>query len=58
MTDSLKIRGPQDPNTVNIHQDHEIEYWTKKWNVSKLQLIAAVQAVGTSATAVAKRLGK
>lgn len=58
MPDNLDIKQPQDPHTVNVGQAHEVRYWCDKWNVSEAQLRAAVQAVGPSATAVAKRLGK
>jgi Protein of unknown function (DUF3606)/AbiJ N-terminal domain 4 len=40
------------------HEDWEIEYWTKKWGVTKQQLLAAVKAVGNSTAKVAAHLGK
>lgn len=58
MVDSLHIRRPQDPLQINIHEDWEVEYWTKKWGITKAQLVAAVKAHGSRTAAVAKALGK
>ena len=58
MADDLKNRGAQDRARVNIHEDHEVAYWTKKWGISKEELAAAVKKTGVSADAVAKELGK
>jgi hypothetical protein len=38
MAHDLKNRGTQDRSRVNVHEDHEVRYWTQKWNVSKEQL--------------------
>jgi Protein of unknown function (DUF3606) len=43
---------------VNVHEAHEVAYWTKKWGISKEQLAAAVEKAGVSADAVARELGK
>jgi Protein of unknown function (DUF3606) len=56
MTDDLSKRGTQDRTRINIHEDHEIRYWTQKFGVSQDQLKAAVQKVGPSAAAVEKEL--
>lgn len=56
MTDDLSKTGVQDRTRVNIHEDHEIRYWTQKFGVSQDQLKAAVQKVGPSAAAVEKEL--
>jgi hypothetical protein len=58
MADDLKNRGAQDRTRVNIHEDHEVRYWTEKWDVSKEQLAEAVQKAGVSVEAVARELGK
>ena len=58
MADDLKNRGAQDRARVNLNEDHEVRYWTQKWNVSKEQLAAAVNKVGVTADAVARELGK
>jgi hypothetical protein len=56
MTDDLSKRGVQDRTRINIHEDHEVRYWTQKFGVSQDQLKAAVQKVGPSAAAVEKEL--
>ena len=58
MDDDKSNRGPQDAARINIHEDYEVEYWTKKFGVSRSELEAAVGKVGVSAEAVAKELGK
>ena len=58
MSDNLKIKEPADGNKVNIHEPYEVNYWCKKWGVTKEQLVAAVKAVGSSKYAVAGYLGK
>jgi Protein of unknown function (DUF3606) len=58
MADDLKNRGAPDRGRVNVHEDHEVRYWTKKWGVTKEQLVEAVQRVGVSVRAVARKLGK
>jgi hypothetical protein len=57
MADDLTKRGPQDRSKVNVNERWEVDYWTRKWNVTEAQLRAAVE-VGTSAAAVARHLGK
>ena len=39
---------------MNIHEDHEVRYWTEKWGVTKRQLTDAVKKVGVSVDAVAR----
>lgn len=58
MTDNLKIKQPQDPTKINIHEKWEVEYWTKKWGITEKQLKDAVAAVGVSTVKVAAHLGK
>jgi len=58
MPDDLTKRGPQDASRVNIHEPWEVEYWCRKFGCTHAQLVAAVHAVGTSAAAVARYLGK
>jgi transposase-like protein len=43
---------------VNVHEEHEVRYWTEKWGVTKQQLAAAVKKAGVSVDAVARELGK
>ena len=58
MSDDLKNRGPQDRARINLGEEHEVRYWTQALGISKAQLAAAVQAVGSSADRVRAHLGK
>ena len=57
MPDNLKIRQPQDPTKINVHESWELEYWSKKFGVSQARLTQAVQAVGPSVAKVKQYLG-
>ena len=56
MTDNLKKRRPQDARRINIREPWEVKWWCDELNVSRAQLEAAVQAVGTSVGAVRRHL--
>ena len=56
MPDDPKKTGPPDSRRVNIYEEHELNYWTKEFRVSKKELKKAVMEVGTSAEAVKKYL--
>lgn len=43
---------------INVNQDHELHYWSKRFGVTHDELRAAVKAVGVGAWDVAKRFGK
>ena len=58
MADDLNNRGQQDRTRINVHEEHEVRYWTEALGVSKEQLEAAVKEVGPLASAVRQRLGK
>lgn len=58
MSDDLSKRRPQDASKVNVNETWELEYWSNKFGVTKERLKEAVKAVGTSAVAVQKYLGK
>lgn len=52
MPDNLNRRQPEDPYRINIHESWELKYWSKKFGVTKEELIHAVKEVGTSVAAV------
>ncbi|MCX7318439.1 MAG: DUF3606 domain-containing protein [Alcaligenaceae bacterium] len=54
--DNLQNRGQPDRSKINMHEAHEVSYWTKHLNVSKEELQKAVDKVGNSASAVRKQL--
>ena len=55
--DKTKTR-PQDSSKINIHEDYEVRWWCGELGCTKVELVAAVKAVGVSAAAVRKHLGK
>jgi len=56
MADDKSKTGPADASRINVNEDYEVQYWTKKFGCSAEELRAAVKAVGASASAVEKRL--
>ena len=58
MSDNLNNRGQQDRIRINVHEEHEVIYWTRELGVSRDQLESAVRAVGVMAADVRKHLGK
>ena len=54
---SLTKREQPDRSKINMHQPHEVKYWTRALNVSREDLQKAVDKVGNSAAAVRKELG-
>jgi hypothetical protein len=56
MSDNKELRSPQDALRIAMGEDYEVEYWTKKFDVSGNELAAAVKAVGNSADAVERHL--
>ena len=58
MADDRTLRGRQDRQRINMSEDYEVTYWSKKWGVSREQLAEAVRNAGPMAAAVAKFLGK
>ncbi|MBB3854723.1 hypothetical protein FHY29_000098 [Xanthomonas arboricola] len=58
MTDDKKNTGSPDRDRINVNEDYELQYWTKALGVSADELRAAVKAVGPTAAAVRKHLGK
>jgi hypothetical protein len=58
MSDDLKNRGPADAKRVNIHETWELEYWSKKFGVTKEEFKAAVARAGVMADEVRRALGK
>lgn len=58
MTDDKKNTGNPDRDRINVNEDYELQYWTKALGVSAEELRGAVKAVGATAVAVRKHLGK
>lgn len=56
MADNLQNRGGQDRTRINLSQDHEVTYWSQRFQVSKEQLIAVVKTVGPQVEVVEQYL--
>ena len=56
MTDSTDRRGAGDRTRINMGQEHEVRYWTQKFNVSRETLQKAVDAAGPMVSAVERQL--
>jgi len=52
MSDDRAQKGPQDACRVNVSEDYELHYWTKRFGVTVEALKRAVHAVGVSVTAI------
>lgn len=52
MADDKNKTTPLDASRINVNEDYEVQYWTKKFNCSKEELRKAVNEVGTSAEKV------
>lgn len=58
MSDDLNKRGQQDRSRINVHEEHEVRYWTEALGVSREQLERAVRDVGPGAEAVRAHLAR
>jgi hypothetical protein len=43
---------------INLGEEYEIRYWTRKWGVSKERLQEVIDKVGPSIRAVARELNQ
>lgn len=55
MDNKNKVGSP-DRDRINIHENYEVEYWTKTLGITAEELRKAVDAAGTSAEAVRKHI--
>jgi hypothetical protein len=58
MADDLTDRGPRDRTRVDVNQDWELRYWTRKFGCTATELRDAVRAVGNVAHSVEAYLKK
>ncbi len=58
MADDPNLRGGQDRQRINLSQEHEVAYWTRKWGITREQLADAVRKAGSMVSAVARKLKK
>ncbi|WP_081770134.1 DUF3606 domain-containing protein [Luteimonas huabeiensis] len=58
MADDKRKTGAPDRDRINLNEDYEVRYWTQALGVTAEQLREAVKAVGPTADAVRRHLGK
>lgn len=56
MSDDTSNRGTPDRQRINMNQEHEVRYWTNKLGVTREELQKAVDAAGSTVSAVEKQL--
>jgi Protein of unknown function (DUF3606) len=56
MADNPKIRGQQDRQRIDVHQEHELRYWSEKFGVTPDDLKEAIEAVGPMVEDVEQRV--
>lgn len=52
MSDDKSKKDYRDKSRINTSETYEVQYWTKKWDISHQQLVGAVKA--TESTSVKK----
>jgi hypothetical protein len=58
MADDLKQTGARDDQRIDVNQDHELTYWSKKFGVSRDRLREAVAKAGPMVKNVERVLGQ
>jgi len=48
MSENLRKTTKMDDLRINMRQQYEIQYWSRKWGISALQLEWAVKAAGSN----------
>lgn len=46
MTENTKLRGEPDRSLINMNEQYEVEYWTKRLGCTRQRLQQAVKARG------------
>jgi hypothetical protein len=54
----FKTAAPPDRARINVHETHELKYWTKDLGVTEEQLKTAVTKAGVMAADVRRHLGR
>jgi hypothetical protein len=55
MADNKSKKGGRDRARINLSEDYEVRYWSKKFGITKQELKAAVQNAGSSSAKVVER---
>ncbi len=54
MSDNKKRKGPPDSQRINMNEDYEVSYWTRKLGVSREELKRATSKFGSMVTRIRK----
>jgi hypothetical protein len=58
MADDKSKTSRADRDRVNVHEKHELDYWTMKWGITPAQPKEAAKTVGPMVKDVARHLGQ
>ena len=58
MADDKNNRGPADRARINVHEQYEVEYWSKELGVTPAKLRELVSKHGVMAADIRRALGK
>ena len=58
MSDNPLEPGPQDYDRVNVLVDAEIDYWSKRFGVTRTRLAEAIEQVGPAIADLRRVLGE
>ena len=58
MIDQRTSRAGKDRTRIDIGDDHDLRYWSRRFDVSRNEIRRAVETVGALAEDVARHLGK
>jgi len=56
MPDDPSKKRPQDAKRINIHQEHELAYWSKTLGVTKERLVKLVLQHGDSVAVIRSKI--
>ena len=56
MADDPRETGKPDDQRINLHQQHEVNYWSRKFGVTPGELRKAVETAGPMVSEVARHL--
>lgn len=58
MPDDPDEQRPHDSQRINVDEEFEVRYWTKKFHISESELKQTVRDVGPQVKDVRRELGK
>ena len=58
MVDEPANRAGKDRTRIDIGDDHDLRYWSRRFNVSRNEIRRAVEKVGVLTIDVARHLGR